>query len=516
MCVQMLMYLKTYPGIKILVTCPYDYFFVQTILPKWNEVLDPQDPFIAYRNVKDRTYVMTNGSRIEFHAFSDPENIKGWDAHIIWVEEAAQMGFGNNEIGEAILRALGQRLRAKPNNYPHIIYLTQNPAGHNYVWKKFIKPEPGAPQPLGDIGLITKWGERTKPDGTKQDLKFHEWEKIDSEGAVYYAVVCPSYANTHLDPKYISNMYGDVSDQPGERERMIEGMWTQINALVYEAPTFSTATHCIDYQAFMDYFEYDEIPPWLRVVVGIDCGGQKSPWAVEYYLETEAVEGCPKHWVCFDEICQIGDTWNTIAELILEKQEKYGFRNIQYWIDPQSGNHHSGPTQITIMEEFAARGISTQFPKGYNKHGGIDRVRSFLHRDKTIPCPYIEDNHTVDAEGNVEYAIGMAKLYYLTNAPGKYHKDKNPLAHAAPVNIAEKGVYRYDSEKMKEPKTSEEGLSPTINLKLIDRDDHTVTAEFFAFLGIRPLGRNDKKKRSNREDLSAHTMYGKNAKSRRF
>lgn len=515
LCAQMLYYLKTYPGIQILVTAPFDYFFVMFILPKWREVLDDNDPFIASKNVKDRTYIMTNGSQITFHAFSDPDNIRGFEAHIVWIEEAAQMGFGNNEVGDALYVEFGNRLRAKPDHYPKIIYLTQNPSGHNYVWKRFIQSEPNAPQPLGDIGKITVWG-KTKPDknGLVRDLKYHEWEKVHDSGDVYYAVVCPSYANTNLDPRYIASMYGTMAQQPGLRERMIEGMWTQINSLVYEAPMFSPATHCIDYRRFLDCWEWDDLPPWNRVVVGIDVGGQKSPWAVEYYMEIKE-DGYPVHWVCFDEIVQIGATWNQIADLILEKQAQYGFRSIQYYIDPVSGNHNSGPTQVNVIDEFRARGIHAAIPKGYNKYAGIGRVHSFMERDKKIPNPYIDDEQIIADDGTFEFSCGFARIYYLQGVPGM-RTEFNNHAYACPVNIAEKGVYRYDNEKIREAKASEEGLSPMVSTKLIDRDDHTITAEFFAFLGsIAPLESTAGKKKSlNREAVRPTGMYGSHTKNR--
>lgn len=493
----------------------FDYFFVQFLLPTWYQVLSPDDPFIASRNVKDRTYRMSNGSEVQFHAFLDPDNIKGWEAHIIWIDEGAQIGHGNNDLGYALWTAFITRLRAKPDAYPHVMYVSQNPSGHNWVWKVFIKPEPGSPQPLGDIGRVTVWGH----DKAGKELKYHEWEKqtvVDGQTFTYYAIVAPSRANTHLRAGYIASMVGQMADQKGTRERLVEGMWTPINSLVYESPIFSPETHCIDYHEFLRFFEYDEIPPWLRVAVGIDCGGQKSPWAVEYYLQTEARDGYPPHWICFDEIYQIGETWNQIADLILDKQEQYRFKNIEYWIDPQSGNHKSGPTQVSIMEELLSRGIATDFPKGYNKYGAIDRVHTFMdRRPYAIPCPYKDDDMVINEDGTHAFVNGHCNLYYMSNVPGR-HSAMNPEGHAAFFNLQEKNVFRYDNDRMREPKSSEEGLSPVQSTKIMDRDDHAQTAEFFWALGVNPLGPSERKRKKREPVDGPKNLYGTGTKRRRL
>lgn len=521
-CIQLLYFLKTYPGIRIVVTTAFDYYFVEFLLPKWREVLDDDDPFVVAKNVKDRWYKMANGSEIRFHAYDDPEKIRGWEAHIIWIEEAAQIGHGNNDLGAQIFVALTQRLRAKPNNYPRIIFVSQNPSGHNWVWKVFIKSEPSAPQPLGDKGRITVWGK----DDSGNVLKYHEWEKITASGDVYYTVVTSSFANKHLPGGYIATMLGAMADQKGTRERMVEGMFTPINSLVYEAPVYSEETHCIDYQRFLDFFEYDYIPPWVRVVVGIDCGGQRSPWAVEYYMQTEPIEGYEPHWVCFDEIYMIGDTWNDIADKILEKEEKYGFRNIEYFIDPISSNQRQGPTSVTIKDEFKTRGIHTNMPKGYNKYGAIARVHSFLDRDRKVPCPYMDDEQILNEDGTFEFVNGHARLYYLKGVPGKSQEViinnkkilQNPEGYAAPGNIAEKSVYRYDNTKQREGKASEEGLTPVLSQKIMDRDDHGQTSEFFAFLGISPLPPSEGRGRTKKsvDPQGPGGMYGRTTKHRRM
>lgn len=509
LCAQMLWFLKTYPGIKIVVTTAYDYYFPEIILPKWREVLDEDDPFIASQNIKERSYRMINGSEIRFHAYDDPEKVKGWEAHIIWIEEAAEVCNGNNYLAFSLWQMFITRLRAKPNHYPRMIYVSQNPKGHNWVWKIFIKPEPAAPQTLGDIGLITVYGQDSKGN----NLLYREWEKTDAAGNTFYTIACPSYSNVHLAAGYVATMMSQHEGDKGKTDRMIEGLWSPINSLVYEPPFYAEATHCIPYQTFLDRWEYDEIPNWLRVVVGIDCGGARSPWAVEYYLQAE-----DNTWVCFDEIYLVQGGWDDIAQKIKEKHKQYGFTNIAYWIDPQSSNMTSGPRSEMIKTEFAARGIPTDFPRGYNKRGAIERVRSFLQRDRTEPCPYLDDEESEDEAGEPQWMIGKSRLYYLKDVPGKPKQHNlgdgktvvlNPEGHAAPGNIHEKTVYRYDETKNREAKEAEEGLSPKKSEKLMDRDDHAQTAEFFAFLGIAPLTKEERHRKPPKAQYATPPQYGK-------
>lgn len=514
MAVEMYRLLRTYPRIKIVVVTAYDYYFSQFILPTWYKVLPEDSPHIKRYNRKDRIITLTNGSQIAFRAYDDPDKIRGWDAHVIWIEEAAELGDGNNEKAYQIWLNLNMRLRSNdPRGYPLIMYVSQNPKGHNWVWKVFVRSEPGvADQPLGDDGYKTIFGKTA--DG--KDRAYKEWEKVEkASGNVFYTISTGSSANVYNPVGYVASMLGQMADNPAVRQRMVEGDFNLVNTLVYDAPVYSERTHLISYSHFLDYWEIGDIPSWWRVVVGIDCGGQRSPWAIEYYAQTE--DGS---WVCFDEIYKMGLTWGEIAELILEKNppDEYGrprFENIQYWIDPISSNQKQGPTSDTIKEEFARRGIGTNMPKHYNKTGGIMRVQSFMKRNMAQPCPYKPDVLLEDAEGNHAYDIGHSQLYYLTGMPHK-RSDINPLGHACPANIAEKQVYRYDTQREMAVKDAEEGLTPVLSEKLVDRDDHAQTAEMFFALGIAPLQMPGKAPRSRQavDPTRPPPMYGRQARRR--
>lgn len=503
MCAEMMKLLRTYPGIQIVVVTAFDYYFDEFLMPIWNSILPEDSPHIKSSNKKSRSIVLTNGSRIRFKAYDDPDKIKGWQAHVIWIEEGSEIGDGNNDKAYAIWNALLMRLRASRPAYPLRTYITQNPKGHNWLWRIFIKDEPTKRQPLADIGRDTIFGY----DAAGRPKYYTEWEKVTESGEIFYTIACPSTSNAFIPEGYIDSMLSQMSDDPGLRQRMVEGKFNPVNTLVYDYPIFSERTHVVDYTRFLEYWEIDEIPKWWRVVVGIDVGGSRSPWAVEYYVQTE--DG---HWACFDEIYQPNLTWDEICDRILVKSA--GFENISYWIDPISSQHQQGPTNTTVQVEFRHRGIGTNTPKGYNKHGGIARVQNFLKRDHTQPCPYKDDILNEDDEGDPYWENGHSQLYYLTNMPHRV-TERNPEGHSAPGNIKEKGVYRWDQAKARAAKATEEGLSPMVSTKLIDRDDHGQTAEMFFALGVNPIVKREpsdtarRKRQVSDQPNTTPIMYGR-------
>lgn len=511
MCVEMLRLLRSYPGIQVVCVTAYDYYFDEFLMPIWSSVLPDESPHIKSFNRRSRTLVLTNGSRIRFKAYNDANKIKGWQAHVIWIEEGSELGAGNSDIAYQIWNALLMRLRASRPAYELRTYITQNPKGHNWLWKIFIKDEPNKRQPHGDIGVDTIYGK----DKEGRDLYFTEWEKSAPNGEIFYTIACPSTANSFIPDGYVDSMLSGMADDPGLRQRMVEGKFNPVNTLVYDYPIYSDRTHLIEYDRFLEQWEIDEIPPHWRVVVGIDVGGTRSPWACEFYAQTE--DG---HWVCFDEIYQQNIVYDEICDRIKKKSE--GFEDISYWIDPISSQHKGGATLIKLQEEFRARGLYVKPPRGYNKMGGIARVQNFLKRDHSIPCPYKDDILNEDDDGNPYWEIGHSQLYYLTDMPHR-KTERNVEGHSAPGNIREKGVYRWDQTKQRAAKDTEEGFSPYLSSKLIDRDDHAQTAEMFWALGVQPVTNEirTKSEQTARRRMAAEPkntqpiMYGRSPRIRR-
>lgn len=465
---------------------------------------------------------MRNGSELRMKAYEDASRIRGWQCHRIYITEAAEIGDGNPYKAVEIFKALGERLRGQ-GDYPLGMCMDQNPKGHNWSWKLFVKPNK-----LGDIGIETV----CPPEGYRlNEIRFREFEHTDPiSGDTYYTISAGTTANQFNPAGYVESMLAHRRDDPLMKARMIDGSFTPINALVYELPYYSKESHIIDIDRFLQYWELDAcdaitetpyadprdaIPRSWPLFLGIDSAGASSPWAVEFYVETPEDDMGQHHYICIDEMyfSAKGMTWATIAieikrrtvGLTPEEERDYpvkqhygigsGWQFVQYWIDPYHSKQKSGPNQEAIYDEFQRNGIPVQAPRGYNLAASIKRVIEYLARDRTLPCPYMDDDVDDDPELPEEerglYQIGCARLYYLAGMREGFNPDGTPLGYGpyAKANIAEKQEYRMDNKKQRQASEAEEGLTPMGPEKVIDRDDHAQTAEMFAFLGINPLPR---------------------------
>jgi len=509
---------RTCPGIHILVVCPYDWYFDEIVMPVFWSIVPPPDGPGGNRHIrkygqKIRTVWWVNGSKIKFAAYDEASKIKGTEYHFIWIEEAAQLGGTNNEKADEIFKALNMRLRRSKPDYPLQMLISQNPYGHNWCWKYFVKDEIGKRQPLGDVGHRTVWGKNEKGE----DRWYAEFEKEDVNGDVYYTISCPSRGNKFLKSGYIETMLGQMADDPRTRDRMVEGSFTPINTLVYDFPNYSESTHLLDYQTFLDMWEIPYIPSHWPIIVGVDAGGRRSPWAVEFYAQVP--DG--SHWVCFDEIYVKGASWMEVADMIWDKshpfEDGYGYENIEYWSDPISSQQQHGPDCNKIIDWFLEQGLRFEAPKHYTKAGGVESVVAHLRPNRRLPSPYYEDVETFTEDGSSVWTIGKCGIYYLTNVPGTNRmvmmpdgseQEMNPERHACPSNIAEKRVWRWDDKKQRQSKEAEEGLTPFQSQKIMDRDDHAQTAEMFCFLGKYPVDlEHSRRQRTLRKQEQRELVY---------
>lgn len=461
MCVQMIWFALTFPGIHEYVICPYDYYFDEFLMPTWTSIVPFDDYRITSYNKQKHILNWINGSRTTFKSFDEGAKVKGFECHIVWIEEASELGDANNEKAMQIWTALLMRLRAPDKiyngkivlRYQRRVYVTQNPKGHNWVWKLFVKNSPD-----GEIGSVVELPpSQSEPKGSIMSV----WNYQAPNGDSYYTIATASTDNPFLPVGYVETMLDTMAATPEVKARMVEGKFSPIHGLVYPPSIFSPQTHVISRAVFLLRWEITDIPAWWPVYVGIDPAGLKSPWAVEFYVETPDGEV-----VCFDEIYKRDMTYAQIAPLILDKIAP--FNSVRCFIDPIMGRMY-GHNAETLQMEFRRYGIECRLPKGYGKANGIFRIYELLKLDKTRRSPYLNDHELP----NGSYEIGAASLYYLEGA--------------AVANLKEKEVYRFDSRRQRSVKEFEEGLTPYQSEKVVDRDDHAQTAEMFALLGFRPL-----------------------------
>jgi len=483
--VEMLRLVKQYPGIKIVTVCGYDYYFDESVWPTMRQVLDPDDSTLVKDfNIKERKITFRNESEWRFKAYDDPEKIKGWEAHVVWIEEASQLGEGNAQKARAIYNALLMRLRGQ-GNYPRRIYISQNPMGHNWVWQLFVKDSPQRDAP------VVTWVKEPGEDASyPMGIFYKEYEIQRPNGDIMYTISIPSIANTKVPQGWIERMLDQYSSDPLTRQRMVEGDFNPINVLIYDIPFYHTSWALVPLRSVLEYWELDRaIDPMeaLRrwpLYIGIDTGGQSSPWAIEFYVKTPAGE-----LLGIDELYLTKKTWGEVADKIIAIASEWT-GPVEYWIDPISSRQAGGPNQQTIYNEFAYYGIPCSTPEHYNLRGGINHVQSLLRPDRSRPHPYLRDEFN---EETGEYDLGASTLYYLYDPSRATMRDPtvqgsvdNPKGIFCYFNVKEKEVWRVESKSQHQPKESEEGLSPKMPEKPVDRDDHAQTAEMFCTMGVYP------------------------------
>lgn len=477
-----------YPGIKVVCVTGYDYLIDESIWPNWEKVMLFEDSRIESLNRKARILKFRNGSEIRFKAYDDADKIRGWDAHVIWIEEGGTLGDGNSHKAKAIWQALLQRHRAQ-GRYPRFIIVSQNPKGHNWSWKIFIEKSPQRRNP------VVHWIRR--PEECKQGqfpAFYKEYEYVSDSGTVFYCVSSNTGANTKNPKEYEANMYSQMTQ--AEIKRMVDGDFDAANELAFDAPFFSRYTHVVPLLNVMAYYEFDRadefrFPRHWPVICGIDVGGTRSPWALIWFVidpDTQTLFCFKERYINAQAQTQV---WDDIVDILKEEEENWD--HVDYYIDPKSGPMHTGPNLTSIIEEFSDVGIDAQIPKGYGKHGGILHARRFLKPDLTYPCPFLDDREP-DDDG--KYSIGRAKLYFIQGACEKL--------------LQEMETWRYAPLPMREAREWEEGLSPVVSEKLLDRDDHGPTAMLFALIGYSPLPKHRTARKRDKEDhdyQQGHSKY---------
>ena len=416
--------LRHYPGGKAVIMSAYDYYWDEFILPTFESVMSLDNPFIIKANLKSRIFHCANGSTFRFHAYDDSSKIKGWDAHWLYVEEGSEVGGGNSWKAMQIIRAALMRLRAKPKNIPRFVRIAQNPNGHNYLWKMFIRNNP-----FGDVGKETtidpcriydKRLEDAHVRATKEThagrriydpdkqipnpdprvipfntsyneyrgrikeccktcdkqcknypngLSYAEFEKVDTNGDVYYTIASGSDANTTLPEGYISTMEASMEDDKDMLLRMVKGRFNPIQSLVYFGNPYYPDSHIITMQDVLEAYDWDRmeepgIPEWIPAHVGIDVGGPKSPWAVEIYRILPDLDGQGEIAVCTGEWYRAGVYWDDVIAAVGELC--YGLTQVSFWIDPYSAPQKQGASQISVKEHFESAGIVVGEAQGAN------------------------------------------------------------------------------------------------------------------------------------------------------
>lgn len=167
---------------------------------------------------------------------ADPKisgHIKSMNLSAAYVDEGT-------EIAEEIYLLLLSRLRRKTAPR-HLLRLSSNPAGHDWVWRRFFDPD-RSEKLLPNVGITAS-----------------------------------TLDNPFLSQDYVDNMLNQYPEDWAQR--FIYGNFSDFSDLIYKE--FGEATHVWDSSREHNIFGGNNLPPlsW-PVIVGIDIGSDIDPWAI--------------------------------------------------------------------------------------------------------------------------------------------------------------------------------------------------------------------------------------------
>lgn len=214
-----------------------------TTMRTFFEICDNYPGMIKSHNKAEDRVTFVNGSEIIFRALDDASKFKSLNLGWFYIDEAS-------EVNEDVFLMLQSRLRLShlkgiPNSYRG--FVTTNPEGHNWVWRKFV-------------------GKNNHPES-------------------YEAFISKSAENVNLPDGYIESLRQSYSAD--WIKKYLEASFDVFEGLIYK--DFDYEVHTIPYKT----------PPdtWPRFV-GLDFGTQ-NPTAVIYIAEDD-----DQNLYIYDEIYQ--------------------------------------------------------------------------------------------------------------------------------------------------------------------------------------------------------------------
>lgn len=311
----------------------------------------------------ENRFIWGNGHQTVFKHLdmSDPKivgHIKSMNLSAAYIDEAT-------EISEEIYFLLVGRLRRKTAPR-HLMRLSSNPAGHDWVWRHFFDPN--------------------------RPPKFHQ----------NFGVTAASTENSHLPKDYIENMLATYP--PDWADRFIHGYFNDFSDLIYKE--FNERTHVWDPGRQWPYFMGSGNPPenW-PVILGIDigCGTEGDPWAVA--LIAIAPDG---RLYQFDEVYGGSLLVEEVAGQIHEKMGNRRWEGMAYdYADRQSAM------------ELAEHGVFGQ-DAVKDVQPGLFKCAQYVHVDSRLSHPF------TGATGSPRYFVSRNCHHTLDELSSyKWAKDRS-------------------------------------------------------------------------------------------
>ncbi len=238
-----------------------------------------------------------------------------------------------SEVPEDIYLTLVGCLRRKTKPLGHFGRLAGNPAGQDWIWRRFYDPK----RPLAWRGT-------------------------------HHGITAPTTENHHLPADFIEDM---MSTYPTDWvDRYVYGSFADFSDMVYKDWNYNL--HVYDDTRPYDIFEGRATPPnsW-PVIVGIDIGGV-DPWAFVFL----AVHPQSGYLFAFDEIYQSGVVIKELADRYHAVMAARNLLGIAYDYENQQA--------ALEMAEYHISGV----PAIKDVDAGIFKVAQYLHPDPRVPNPF--------------------------------------------------------------------------------------------------------------------------------
>lgn len=236
------------------------------------------------------------------------------------------------ECSEKVFLTLDSRLRRKTNPKGHFGRLCGNPAGQDWIYRRFFKP-----------------------DRAKAMARLHR------------GIIAPTTENIHLDDTYISDK---LATWPQDWiDRYIHGSFSDFSDLVYKEWDYNV--HVYSPTRKWPFFDgnFDAPQEW-PTIIGIDIGGV-DPWCWLF------IKVAPNGMLfVFDEIYMPHVLVRVLAERYYEIMDGHHFEGMAYDYENQQASF-----------ELQDLGITGQ-PAVKDRKPGIFKVAQYIHLDRRLVNPF--------------------------------------------------------------------------------------------------------------------------------
>lgn len=357
LCQMMVMDSVLYPGNMILTGRKKLDWFKSSTLPVLLDAI-PQELLLKHDKVNHRIVIRTQHkpSQIIYRQLDSSREA---------VNQIKSMNLGLfapdqiEELAEEVFTAAIGRLRRQ--NTPRQSISTCNPAGHDWIWKRWIDNRGGK-----EYGFIESrmWTRDTPAPKRQEDVTF---------------AVCD---NPYLPWDYIADLLRNYPDN--WLDRYVYCGWDNFEGLVY--PEWNDKVHLI--KPF-------KVPDWWNRYIVMDHG-HRNPTAVGWF----AVSGDGDVFL-YDLHYKSGEWVQYHAEQIRMKNNisDTDIDSVIAWVaDPSIFSEH---TETTIADEYEDNGIFWEKANN-DRPGGRNRVASYLSLDSKVK--------------NQQFPAGKPKLFVF-NTP---------------------------------------------------------------------------------------------------